>query len=73
MSKILRVYALPKLVEPEELSGGTAVVIDVLRSCTTIVYALAAGARQIIPCGSVEEARATANNFPPGTVLLGGE
>ncbi len=73
MSKILNVYALPKLVEPEELAGGTAVVIDVLRSCTTIVYALAAGAKQVIPCDSIDEARTTAERFPTGTVLLGGE
>ena len=42
MSGTLNVYALPKLVEPKELLGGTAVVIDVLRSTTTIVHALAA-------------------------------
>ena len=49
MPGILNVYALPKLVEPEELAGGSAVVIDVLRSTTTIVHALAAGAREVIP------------------------
>ena len=46
MPGMLNVYTLPKLVEPEELLGGTAVVIDVLRSTTTIVHALAAGAEK---------------------------
>ena len=40
MKPTLSVYALPRLVEPEELAGGTAVVIDVLRAATTIAYAL---------------------------------
>ena len=31
------------MVDPEELAGGTAVVIDVLRATTTIAYALDAG------------------------------
>ena len=45
----LNVYALSKLVEPAELAGATAVVIDVLRAGTTIVYALAAGAERGCP------------------------
>ena len=49
MKPTLNVYALPKLVDPQELAGGTAVVIDVLRATTTIVYALDAGARQVLP------------------------
>lgn len=73
MPGMLNVYALPKLVEPEELLGGTAVVIDVLRSTTTIVYALAAGVRQVIPCAEVQEARNFARQFPSNLVVLGGE
>jgi 2-phosphosulfolactate phosphatase len=73
MPGILNVYALPKLVEPEELLGGTAVVIDVLRSVTTIVHALAAGAREVIPCAEVEQALRIAGRIAPGQVVLGGE
>ncbi|MGO9113009.1 MAG: 2-phosphosulfolactate phosphatase [Thermoguttaceae bacterium] len=73
MPGILNVYTLPKLVEPEELLGGTVVVIDVLRSTTTIVHALAAGAREVIPCAEVAEARKIASRFPPDQVVLGGE
>jgi 2-phosphosulfolactate phosphatase len=73
MSHELNVYALPKLVEPEELSGATVVVIDVLRASTTIVHALEAGAIEVIPCQEVEEARAVAARLPHDRVVLGGE
>jgi 2-phosphosulfolactate phosphatase len=73
MDHVLNVYALPSLVSPEELAGGTVVVIDVLRSTTTIAYALEAGALEVIPCQEVDEARALASQFPPGDVVLGGE
>src|SRR5205807_327556 len=58
---------------PDRLSGATAVVIDVLRATTTIVYALAAGCRQVLPVADLDEARALANSMPAGKVLLGGE
>jgi len=73
MTPSLNVYALPKLVEPEDLAGGTVVVIDVLRASTSIIYALEAGAAQVIPCREVDQARALAKKFPAGDVLLGGE
>lgn len=73
MNCTLNVHALPKLVDPRELAGGTVVVIDVLRATTTIVYALEAGAREIVPCRDVEEARQLARDLPDGDVLLGGE
>jgi len=73
MTRLLNVYALPKLVDPRELSAATVVVIDVLRASTTIVHALEAGAREIVPCQGVEEARRLAREFPDGDVLLGGE
>ncbi len=69
----LNVYALPRFVDPQDLAGGTAVVIDVLRAATTIVYALAAGAKQIIPCLEISDALALAAHFPADEVLLGGE
>ena len=73
MSWVLNVYALPGLVSEEELAGGTAVVVDVLRATTTITYALAAGAREVIACTEVEEARRIASHLPADQVLLGGE
>ena len=73
MLQMLNVYALPSLVEPEELAGGTVVVIDVLRSTTSIVHALEAGAREVIPCEEIDEARHLAARFPSGEAVLGGE
>lgn len=73
MAPLLNVYALPRLVSPEEMAGGTVVVIDVLRASTAIVHAMAAGARQVIPCVEVDEARRIAAGFAPGEAVLGGE
>jgi 2-phosphosulfolactate phosphatase len=66
------VYLLPDLVEPAALAGKTVVVIDVLRATTTIVHALAAGAKEVVPCLEVEEARSIAARFGGGSIL-GGE
>ena len=70
---ILNVFALPKLVDPAELAGGTVVVIDVLRASTVVVYAIAAGAEEVIPCLEVDDARRLAAQFSPDLVVLGGE
>ena len=73
MKPILNVYALPRLVDPEQLVGGTAVIIDVLRASTTIVHALQSGAKEIIPCEEIDEARAVAAQLSDGAVVVGGE
>src|SRR5947208_10202296 len=73
MSRPIVAHLLPGLLEPPELRGGVAVVIDVLRATSTIVHALAAGAQALIPCCEIDEARRIAATFPPGTALLGGE
>jgi 2-phosphosulfolactate phosphatase len=73
MPQVLNVYALPTLVEPAELAGGTVVVIDVLRASTVILHALEAGAVEVIPCLEVDDARAAADELPPGQCVLGGE
>lgn len=69
----LRTHLLPALVEPGELAGAAVVVIDVLRATTTIVHALAAGARAVMPCLEVDEAQRLAARFSPGEAVLGGE
>jgi 2-phosphosulfolactate phosphatase len=68
----LDVYFLPASASPENLAQRTVVVIDVLRATTTITQALAAGAREVIPCSEVEEARGIAEQLP-GCAVLGGE
>jgi 2-phosphosulfolactate phosphatase len=67
------VHLLPQLAPPGRLAGGLAVVVDVLRSTTTIVYALAAGCTCVRPCAEVGEARSLAGEMRAGRVLLGGE
>jgi 2-phosphosulfolactate phosphatase len=69
----LNVYALPGLIAPGELAGGTVIIIDVLRASTTIVYALEAGATQVAPCLEVSDARELAAQLPRGEFVLGGE
>ncbi|MGI6558412.1 MAG: 2-phosphosulfolactate phosphatase [Limnochordia bacterium] len=62
----------PAEVDPASLPGRRVVMFDVLRASSTIVTALAAGARGVVPALEVEEARAKAKAYGPG-VLLGGE
>lgn len=56
-----------------ELEGRAVVVIDVLRSSTTILAALEAGARRVIPAASSEEAMRIATSLGRSHVLLCGE
>ncbi len=73
MSQPFTVHLLPAHLQPSELTGAVAVVIDLLRASTTITTALSAGARQVLPCGDVESARHRAKDLPAENVLLGGE
>ena len=72
MSKKLSVHFLPALTSQEELAGNAVVVIDVLRASTTICFALAAGAKEVVPCVDVAEAREAAAKAGASAVL-GGE
>jgi 2-phosphosulfolactate phosphatase len=72
MSRSINVHLLPALVEPNELAGKTVVVIDVLRATTTIIHALAAGAKEVVPLLEVDEALTLAAKLP-GDAVLGGE
>jgi len=66
------VYFTPLGLTAGELTGRAAVVIDVLRATSTIVTALAAGAKAIVPAASSEEVvRLTANLEKNGIVLAG--
>ncbi len=69
----VHVHLLPSLAPPGALAGSLAVVIDVLRATTTIIHALAAGCKAVLPCAEVEEARERAGGMRAGRVLLGGE
>jgi len=56
-----------------DLAGATAVVIDAIRATTTIVAALAAGCREVVPCRTPEEVLAEAARRPAGAVVTAGE
>lgn len=63
----------PDEVVPNELQGRVAVVVDVLRATSTIVEALANGARSVFPVASIEAAVRLAQNMGRDEVLLCGE
>jgi len=69
----VHVHLTSQLAPPDQLAGGVAVVIDVLRATTTILHALASGCSAVRPCAEVEEARELADSLRAGRVLLGGE
>ncbi len=72
MTNRINAHFLASQTSPDELAEKTVVVIDVLRATTTITYALASGAKAVIPCLTVEDARQIAQReLEP--VLLGGE
>jgi 2-phosphosulfolactate phosphatase len=69
----LDVFLTPAETTPGLLAGRTVVVLDILRASTSIVEALSAGAKSILPVASIEEALRLANTFGRDEVLLAGE
>lgn len=63
----------PLAVSEDELRDRTVVVIDVLRASTTILTALANGAREVVPVSDMSAASRVASSLDPQTILLGGE
>lgn len=68
-----RVFFSVAEVDGAELQERTVVVIDVLRATSTIVQALASGAKAIYPVGGVEEAARLASTLGREDTLLCGE
>jgi 2-phosphosulfolactate phosphatase len=69
----LDVLLTPGELMPGDVAQRTVVVIDVLRATSTIVEALAAGARALYPVADIEEALKLANTLGRDEVLLCGE
>lgn len=57
-------------LEQANHAHGIAVVIDVLRAFTTAAFAFHSGASEILPVGTVEEAKNLRQNLP-GSVIMG--
>jgi len=69
----IHVHFLPELVPAAAVVDSCCVVIDVLRATTTIVEALSAGAASVVPCLTIEDARARLTEFGSDKAVLGGE
>jgi len=62
-------------IQADELffTGKTTIVIDVLRASSTIITALANGAKEVVPVGTIEFAVKVSGGIFGGQTLLGGE
>jgi 2-phosphosulfolactate phosphatase len=65
-------------VTPQEIplfytKGRRVVVVDVLRACSSIAFALHSGVEQVIPVESVEGAKQLQSTLDRATALLAGE
>lgn len=69
----LAVYFTPAGMNAGSLARKPVLVIDVLRATTTMIAALANGAKAILPAASGDDALRLAQNLERGTVLLAGE
>jgi 2-phosphosulfolactate phosphatase len=69
----INVYFTPAELGASDLAGRTAVVIDVLRATSTLVEALANGARSVFPAQTTDEAVRLAQALGREDVLLCGE
>jgi 2-phosphosulfolactate phosphatase len=67
------VYFTPLGLNPGDVNGRGIVVLDVLRATTTVITALANGAKAVIPAATSEEAVRLASNLEKDDVLLAGE
>jgi 2-phosphosulfolactate phosphatase len=70
---IVDVFFSPVGVDESSVEGRTAVVIDVIRATSSLVEALANGARAIFPTVSTEEAVKLASSLGREDTLLCGE
>jgi 2-phosphosulfolactate phosphatase len=68
----ITIVKLPKDLKPHHLQGRAVVVFDVLRATTTIVTAIANGAKEVRVFESLDAARLAAGEFD-GPKLLAGE
>jgi 2-phosphosulfolactate phosphatase len=69
----VRLLVTPAGLQELDTKKDVCIVIDVLRACTTIAHALAAGAQGIIPVETVEEAMRLAATLDKESTLLCGE
>ncbi|KPJ61421.1 MAG: hypothetical protein AMJ46_01675 [Latescibacteria bacterium DG_63] len=66
-------YLVPSEATESVVAGKTVVIVDVLRTCTTIAFALMNGAERVIPAATVEAATKLMSSLDRGSTLLCGE
>jgi 2-phosphosulfolactate phosphatase len=66
-------YLVPSEATEPVLAEKVVVIIDVLRTCTTIAFALMNGAERVIPAATVEAATKLTSSLDKGSTLLCGE
>ncbi len=69
----IAVFFTPLGLRPADVAGKPVLVLDVLRATTTMIAALAHGARAIVPAASPDAARRVARGLAPEAALLAGE
>ncbi len=69
----LSIHFTPLGVKQQAIAGKPVLVIDVLRATTTIIAALANGAKAVVPTETAEEALRVAQNFDRDDAVLAGE
>ncbi|GGE12538.1 putative 2-phosphosulfolactate phosphatase [Marinithermofilum abyssi] len=72
-TKKMRVWLKKEEIDAARLTGAMAVVMDALLATTTLLAIVEAGARRILPAGSLEEARRLADELDSPLLLTGGE
>jgi 2-phosphosulfolactate phosphatase len=70
--RIETLFTPSEITEPA-VKDRTVVVIDVLRACSTIAFAMSRGCERIVPVASVEAAMNLASSLEKKVTLLGGE
>jgi len=69
----ISIYFTPLGLTSADIAGKPVIVIDILRATTTIITALANGAKAVIPAAASDEAVRIAQSLERGSVLLAGE
>jgi 2-phosphosulfolactate phosphatase len=69
----IELFLVPREVPDAYLKDKLAVIIDVLRACTTVSYALQNGAKSAVPAQEVEEATRLLASLDRDSTLLCGE
>jgi 2-phosphosulfolactate phosphatase len=69
----ISIHFTPLGVTSADIAGKPVIVVDILRATTTIVTALANGAKAVIPAAASDEAVRIAQSLERGSVLLAGE